>query len=119
MLPNGSSCDTSTRMENNATPVTADHIIAAPLARALGARRSARLRVVMRNSGMPAEPLLDLALELLDIASRRLSPPPIRRMAIGLGAARWRNVSAKERSRLLRRAVQARWSKQRRKRKAS
>lgn len=68
----------------------------------------------MRHSGLPPEVLLDLALELLDIASRKLSPPPIRRTAIGLGAARWRNVSAKERSEILRRAVQARWAKQRR-----
>jgi hypothetical protein len=58
--------------------------------------------------------LLDLAIELIDIASTRLSPPPIRRTAISLGAARWRNVSAKERSAILRRAVQARWAKRRR-----
>ena len=69
----------------------------------------------MRQTGLPAEVLLDLALELLDIASRRLSPPPIKRTALGLGAARWRNVSAEERSRLMRIAVQARWAKYRRK----
>jgi hypothetical protein len=85
--------------------VTRDHTVPPVLARALGARRGARLKAVMRNTGLPAEPLLDLAIELLDIASRKLSPPPIRRMAVGLGAARWRGVSAKERSRLLRRAV--------------
>jgi hypothetical protein len=83
------------------------------LARALGARRSARLKAVVRHTGLPPEVLLDLALELLDIASRKLSPPPIKRTAVGLGAARWRNVSAKERSEVLRRAVQARWAKQR------
>jgi len=83
------------------------------LARALGARRSARLKAVVRHTGLPPEVLLDLALELLDIASRKLSPPPIKRTAVGLGAARGRNVSAKERSEVLRRAVQARWAKQR------
>lgn len=85
----------------------------ARLARALGARRSARLRVVMRQTGVPAEPLLDLALELLDVASRKLSAPPIPRTAAALGAARWRHVSAAERSRILRRAVEARWAKHR------
>ena len=70
----------------------------------------------MRQTGLPAEMLLDLALELIDIASRRLSPSPIKRTALGLGAARWRNVSAEERSRLLTLAVQARWAKHRRKR---
>jgi hypothetical protein len=84
------------------------------LARALGARRSARLRGVMRLTGLPPEPLLDLALEILDISSRKLAPPPIRRTALGLGAARWRNVSAEERSRILRQVVQARWAKNRR-----
>ena len=68
----------------------------------------------MRQTGLPPEVLLDLAIELLDIASRKLSPPPIKRTAVGLGAARWRNVSAKERSEMLRRAVQARWAKHRR-----
>jgi len=81
------------------------------LARALGARRNARLRAIMRHSGLPPEPLLDLAIELLDLASRKLSPPPIRRTAVGLGAARWRNISPEARSELLRRVVQARWAK--------
>ncbi len=83
------------------------------LARTLGARRSARLRVVMRQTGLPAEALLDLAIELIDIASRKLSTPPIQRTAVALGTARWRNVSAAERSRILRRAVEARWAKHR------
>src|SRR5947207_15982201 len=71
------------------------------LSRALGARRSARLRAIMRQSGLPPEPLLDLAIEILDLASRKLSPPPIRRTAVGLGAARWRNISPEARSELL------------------
>ena len=83
------------------------------LARALGVRRSTRLRSVIRQTSLPAEVLLDLAIELVDIARRKLSPPPITRTAVGLGAARWRNVSAAERSRLLRLAVQARWAKYR------
>jgi hypothetical protein len=67
----------------------------------------------MRQSGLPPEVLLDLAIELLDIASQRLSPEPIHRTAVGLGAARWRNVSPEERSRMLRKAAQARWAKHR------
>lgn len=81
------------------------------LARVLGARRTARLRRVMRQTGLPPEALLDLALELIDIASRKIAPSPIRRTAVGLGAARWRNVSPEERSKALRRAAQARWAK--------
>jgi hypothetical protein len=90
--------------------------LAPELARALGARRSARLRGMVSHTGLPAEALVDLALELLDIASRRLSPAPIQRTAMGLGTARWRNVTAEERSRLMRLAVQARWAKHRRRR---
>jgi hypothetical protein len=81
------------------------------LARVLGARRTARLRRVMRQTGLPPEALLDLALELIDLASRKLAPSPIRRTAVGLGAARWRNVSPEERSKALRKAAQARWGK--------
>ena len=65
----------------------------------------------MRQTGLPAEVLLDLSLELLDLASRKLSPSPIKRQAVGLGAARWRNVAPQERSEALRRAAQARWAK--------
>src|SRR3954467_9149269 len=88
--------------------------IATDLARALGVRRANRLKSIVKHTGLPAEVLMDLAIELLDIASRKLSPPPITRTAVGLGAARWRNVSPEERSELLRRAVQARWAKHRR-----
>src|SRR5712664_4907251 len=85
--------------------------LTAGLARMLGSRRTTRLRRVMRHTGLPPEVLLDLAIELLDIASRKLSPSPIQRTAVGLGAARWRNVSPEERSEALRRAAQARWAK--------
>src|SRR5580765_4954489 len=85
------------------------------LARGLGARRTSRLRGLVRDTGLPPETLLDLALELLDIASRRLSPPPLKRTAVELGAARWRNVSAEQRSEVMRRAAEARWSKHREK----
>ena len=71
------------------------------------------LRRIMRQSGLPLEVVLDLALELLDIASRKLSPSPINRQAVGLGAARWRNVSPEARSEALRKAAQARWAKPR------
>src|SRR4051794_26164048 len=89
-------------------------LVVPELARALGARRAARLRSLIRETGLPPEALLDLALELLDIASRKLSPPPLKRTAVELGAARWRNVSPEVRSEVLRRAAQARWNKHRR-----
>jgi hypothetical protein len=82
--------------------------------RMLGVRRSMRLRRIMRQTNLPPEALLDLALEILDITSRRLVVDPIQRQAVGLGAARWRNVSPEERSEAMRRAVQARWAKVRR-----
>src|SRR5437773_12539102 len=90
-------------------------LLTADLARPLGARRTAGLRRVMRHTGLPPEVLLDLAIELLDIASRKLSPSPIQRTAVGLGAARWWNVSPEKRSEALRRAAQARWAKHPRK----
>lgn len=82
--------------------------------RLLGVRRTMTLRRIIRQTGLPPEVLLDLALEMLDIASRKLSPSPIKRQAVGLGAARWRNVGPEERSEALRRAAQARWAKHRR-----
>ena len=104
---------TSTRMKNPARNKPAQ-LIAPDLARALGVRRANRLKSIVKYTGLPAEVLMDLAIELLDIASRKLSPAPITRTAVGLGTARWRNVSAEERSELLRKAVQARWAKHRR-----
>ena len=83
------------------------------LAATLGVRRTMTLRRIMRQSGLPPEVLIDLALEMLDIASRKLSPSPIKRQAVGLGAARWRNVSPEVRSETLRKAAQARWAKHR------
>jgi hypothetical protein len=97
----------------NSSPKKSAQQVDSHLARSLGARRSARLRMVVHRTGLPAGPLLDLALELLDLASRKLAAPPLRRTASALGAARWRNVSAAERSRILRRAVEARWAKHR------
>ena len=88
--------------------------VAPDLAKAIGVRRANRLKSIVKYTGLPAEVLIDLAIELLDIASRKLSPQPITRTAVGLGAARWRNVSAEERSELLRKAVQVRWAKHRR-----
>src|SRR5687768_10379239 len=87
--------------------------IPADLAACLGVRRSMTLRRIIRQTGLPPEVLIDLALEMLDIASRRLSPSPIKRQAVGLGTARWRNVSPEVRSETLRRAAQARWAKHR------
>lgn len=79
----------------------------------LGARRAALLRRLVRKTGLPPEVLVDLALEILDLASRRLAPSAVSRQAVGLGAARWRNVDPEERSRIMRRAVEARWAKRR------
>ena len=93
--------------------VNNDTIQNADLTEILGTRRAARLRRVMRQTGLPPEVLLDLAIEMLDLASRKLAPPPIKRTAVGLGAARWRNVTAEERSQVLRKAAQARWAKHR------
>jgi hypothetical protein len=87
--------------------------IPSELATCLGVRRTLTLKRIMRQSGLPVEVVLDLALEILDIASRRLAPSPLNRQAVGLGTARWRNVSPEARSEALRRAAQARWSKRR------
>jgi hypothetical protein len=97
-------------------PLTGDSLTA-ELSRLLGATRTARLRRVMRQTGLPPEALLDLALELVDIASRKIAPSPIQRTAVGLGAARWRGVSPEERSQVLRRVAQARWARRRQKNK--
>ncbi len=96
-----------------ASPPASGHV-ATELATCLGVRRTMTLRRIMRQSGLPPEVLLDLALEMLDIASRKLAPSPIKRQAVGLGAARWRNVSPEERSEALRKAAKARWAKPRR-----
>jgi hypothetical protein len=80
----------------------------------LGIRRTARLRRLMRRTGLPPEVLLDLAIEMLDLAGQKLSPEPIHRTAVGLGAARWRNVSPEDRSNAMRKAAQARWARHRR-----
>src|SRR4051794_1766489 len=94
------------------SPVTGH--VSTELATYLGVRRTTTLRRIMRQTGLPPEVLIDLALELLDLASRKLSPSPITRQAVGLGTARWRNVGPEERSEALRKAAQARWAKPRR-----
>jgi hemerythrin-like domain-containing protein len=81
--------------------------------RLLGADRTAQLQRVVRRTGLPPEALLDLAIDLLELASSTLLTSPIHRTAVALGAARWRNVSAEARSEALRRAAQARWAKRR------
>src|SRR6185503_8174140 len=87
--------------------------IPSELATCLGVRRTLTLKRIMRQSGLPVEVVLDLALEMLDIASRKLAPSPINRQAVGLGTARWRNVGAEERSKALSMAARARWAKHR------
>ena len=88
--------------------------IPSELANCLGVRRTMTLRRILKQTGLPVEVVIDLALELLDIASRKLAPSPISRQAVGLGTARWRNVGPEERSEALRKAAQARWAKPRR-----
>src|SRR4051812_37356856 len=104
---------TSIRMSTPKTRPVESAEIPPGLATFLGVRRTTTLRRIMRHSGLPLEVVLDLALEILDLASRRLAPSPIQRQAVGLGAARWRNVSPEERSETLRRVAQARWAKRR------
>src|SRR6188474_2880326 len=87
--------------------------IPSELATCLGVRRTLTLKRIMRQSGLPVEVVLDLALEIMDIASRKLAPSPLNRQAVGLATARWRNVSPEARSETLRRAAQARWAKRR------
>ena len=87
--------------------------ISPELANCLGVRRTMTLRRILKQTGLPVEVVFDLALELLDIASRKLAPTPLNRQAVGLGTARWRNVGPEERSEALRRAAQARWAKPR------
>ena len=99
----------------NKTEPTKGGVLPVELTQMLGARRSASLRRVMRLTGLPPEAVLDLAFELVDIAAQKIALPPIRRKAVGLGAARWRHVSPEERSEELRRVAQARWAKHRRK----
>jgi hypothetical protein len=100
-------------MSSSKSSTVTDTLLTPEFARLLGVRRTMRLRRIMRQSALPPEVLLDLALEILDIASRTLSAEPIKRTAVGLGAARWRNVSPEERSKAARRAVEARWAKHR------
>ena len=88
--------------------------IPSELATCLGVRRTLTLKRIMRQSGLPVEVVIDLALEIMDIASRKLAPSPLNRQAVGLGTARWRNVGPEERSKALRKAAQARWAKPRR-----
>ena len=88
--------------------------ISSDLAKCLGVRRTMTLRRILKQTGLPVEVVIDLALELLDIASRKLAPSPLNRQAVGLGTARWRNVGPEERSEALRKAAQARWAKPRR-----
>jgi hypothetical protein len=61
----------------------------------------------MRQTALPADALLDL----LDIASRRLTPFPAEKPAVALAAARWRKMTRKERSEALRQVALARWRK--------
>jgi hypothetical protein len=100
-------------MASTKSRVRIDTGVTAELARVLGARRAKQLGRVVKLTGLPAEVVLDLAIDLVDIASRKIASTSVERTAIGLGAARWRNVSQKDRSDAMRKAVQARWAKAR------
>ena len=93
--------------ESDETP----HPLSEDLARLLGTNRVVRLRRVMRRTQLPAEAVLDLALKLVELAARDLLRDPIGRTAVGLGAARWRDVSPEERSKAMSRTANARWHK--------
>jgi hypothetical protein len=93
--------------------MTLDTGMTAELERVLGARRAKRLARVVKHTGLPVERVLDLAIDFVDMASRKLVGTDIQRTAVGLGTARWRNVSPEARSEAMRRAVQARWKKHR------
>src|ERR1700730_7083526 len=103
-------------MANTPAESAAGTLSTSELSPILGARRPGRRCRVMRQTRLPPEVLLDLAIELLDIASRKLAPEPLRRTAVSLGAARWRHVSPEDRSKALRKAARARWGTHRRSR---
>ena len=52
-------------------------LISGELAAALGARRTTRLKRIIQHTGLPPEAVIDLALEMMELASRTLSPSPI------------------------------------------
>ena len=52
-------------------------LISGELAAGLGTRRTARLKRIIQHTGLPPEAVIDLALEMMEIASRTLSPSPI------------------------------------------
>ena len=61
-------------MASEKTPAQSGGDLTVELARVLGSRRTARLRRIMRHTGLPPEVLLDLAIELLDIAVENSRP---------------------------------------------
>jgi hypothetical protein len=81
------------------------------LARALGVSRAARLQRLVRTTGLAPEALLNLALDMLELASSGLMIEPEKRTAVALATARWRNVGPEARTAAGRRAVEARWRK--------
>ena len=89
------------------------------LASALGPRRAAFLRRLVRETGLPPEVLIELGLEHVDISARKLAPPPLTRTSWALNSARWRAISPEARSEMLRKAAQARWDKHRREKRQS
>lgn len=85
--------------------------ISPELSRALGVRRTARLRRLIADTGLPPEPLIDLALEMLGTVCRRFGRAPDDTKPVGLATARWQKIRPGERSNTLRRAALARWAR--------
>jgi hypothetical protein len=71
--------------------------ISRDLRRGLGIRRATRLSRVARDTQIPPEALLDLALELLEVLNRHLVPRSARGDAVvGLASERWRRTTPEE-----------------------
>jgi hypothetical protein len=91
--------------------------IPASLAKGLGPGRTQKLQRLIARTSLPAEAILDLGLDLVDISSRKLGVE--HRDAVTFAAARWRSVSKADRSAAARHAIQARWAKHRQQQKSS
>ena len=80
-------------MSTRKTDSNSDVAIPAELAEALGVRRSITLRRLVHQTSLPPEVLIDLALEILDLASRKLRSVPVGANPTG-AAVSVRNASA-------------------------
>lgn len=102
---NGLSCAAVARAKVTAPKTPISDV----LRQGLGVRRALRLSRLVRETQLPPEPLLDLALDLLEALSRHVTPGTQR--AVGLATERWKRWSAQERSDALRQVAQVRWDR--------